>query len=176
MSLFANRIYSKTVTSLPTLILFLIVILGLNINIIYNNYNFIINFSYIIVFFWSLKKPEYLGYGLIFFSGIINDVVQSLPIGISSLGYLLLSVIAAFIRNRTNISNLIYDWISFFIAILIVGSVNYIILVTIFQIPIVYESLILGLFVTFLIYPIFFKIFIWIDNMMLVTENDKKNR
>jgi hypothetical protein len=72
--------------------------------------------------------------------------------------------------------NLIYDWISFLIAILIVGSVNYIILATIFKIPIVYESLILGLFVTFLIYPIFFKIFIWIDNMMLVTENDKKNR
>ena len=136
MSLFANRIYSKTITSLPTLILFLVVILGLNINIIYKNYDFIINFSYIIVFFWSLKKPEHLGYGLIFFAGIINDVVQSLPIGISSLDYLLLSAIGAFIRNRSIIYNLIYDWISFFIAILIVGSVNYIILITIFKIPI----------------------------------------
>ena len=76
MSFFANRIYSKTITSLPTLILFLVVILGLNINIIYKNYDFIINFRYIIVFFWSLKKPEHLGYGLIFFAGIINDVVQ----------------------------------------------------------------------------------------------------
>ena len=176
MSLFANRIYSKTITSLPTLILFLVVILGLNINIIYKNYDFIINFSYIIVFFWSLKKPEHLGYGLIFFAGIINDVVQSLPIGISSLDYLLLSAIGAFIRNRTIIYNLIYDWISFFIAILIVGSVNYIILITIFKIPIVYESLILGLFVTFLIYPLFFKIFVWIDNLVRVKQNDKKNR
>ena len=131
--------------------------------------------SYIIVFFWSLKKPEHLGYGLIFFAGIINDVVQSLPIGISSLDYLLLSAIGAFIRNRSIIYNLFYDWISFFIAILVVGSVNYIILITIFKIPIVYESLILGLFLTFLIYPIFFKIFAWIDNMVLVKENDKKN-
>ena len=176
MSLFANRIYSKTITSLPTLILILVVILGLNINIIYKNYDFIINFSYIIVFFWGLKKPEHLGYGLIFFAGIINDVVQSFPIGISSLDYLSLSVIGAFIRNRMVMYNFIYDWISFLIGILIVGSVNYIILATIFKIPIIYESLILGLFVTLLIYPIFYKIFVWIDNMMLVTENDKKNR
>ena len=176
MSLFANRIYSKTITSLPTLILLLVVILDLNQNIIYKDFNFIINFSYIIVFFWSLKKPEHLGYGFIFFAGIINDVVQSLPIGISSLSYLLLSVIAAFIRNRTIIHNLIYDWVSFFIAILIVGSVKYIILITIFKIPIVYESLILGLFVTFLIYPVFFKIFVWIDNLVIVNQNDKKNR
>ncbi|MBD1156312.1 rod shape-determining protein MreD [Pelagibacterales bacterium SAG-MED16] len=176
MSLFANRIYSKTITSLPTLILFLVVILGLNINIIYKNYDFIVNFSYIIVFFWSLKKPEHLGYGLIFFAGIINDVIQGLPIGISSLEFLLLSVVGAFVRNRTIIFNLIYDCISFLIGILIVGSINYIILVTIFKIPIVYESLILGLFVTFLIYPIFYKIFVWIDNLVLVAENDKKNR
>ena len=176
MSLFVNRIYSKTIISLPTLILFFVVILGLNINVIYKNYDFIINFSYIIIFFWSLKKPEHLGYGLIFFAGIINDVVQGLPIGISSLEFLLLSVVGAFIRKRTIIYNLIYDWISFLIGILIVGSINYIILVTIFKIPIVYESLIMGLFVTFLIYPIFYKIFIWIDNLVLVAENDKKNR
>ena len=85
-------------------------------------------------------------------------------------------MIAAFIRNRTIIYNLIYDWVSFLIAILIVGSVNYIILIAIFKIPIIYESLIFGLFVTFLIYPIFHKIFVWIDNMVLDTENDKKNR
>ena len=83
MSLFANRIYSKTITSLPTLILFLVVILGLNINIIYKNYDFIINFSYIIVFFWSLKTRASRLW-INFFAGIINDVVQSLPIGISS--------------------------------------------------------------------------------------------
>lgn len=176
MSLFANRIYSKLIISLPTLILFIVVIMDLNYNIIYKNFDFIINFSYIIVFFWSLKKPEHLGYGLIFFAGIINDVVQGLPIGISSLEYLLLAVISAFIRNRMIMNNFIYDWIFFLIGILIVGSINYTILITIFKTPIVYESLILGLFITFSIYPIFYKVFTWIDNMVLVAENDKKNR
>ena len=49
----------------------------------------------------DLKKPDRLGYGLIFLAGIINDVVQNFPIGISSINYLLLCSIAAFIRNRT---------------------------------------------------------------------------
>ena len=176
MSLFSNRIYSKIIISLPTLILYLVVIMGLNYNIIYKNYDFIINFSYIIIFFWSFKRPEHLGYGFIFFAGIVNDVVQNLPIGISSLDYLMLAAIAAFLRNRMIMYSLVYDCISFLIAILIVGSVNYIILVTIFKIPIVYESLIMGLFVTFLAYPILFKVFVLIENMVLVSENDKKNR
>ena len=159
MSLFANRIYSKTITSLPTLILFLVVILGLNINIIYKNYDFIINFSYIIVFFWSLKKPEHLGYGLIFFAGIINDVVQSLPIGISSLDYLLLSAIGAFIRNRSIIYNLIYDWILFFIAILIVSSIHFTVLAIFFDGNISYGALMSSAFFSFLIYPAVAKLF-----------------
>ena len=62
-----------------------------------------------------------LGYGLIFFAGIINDVVQNLPIGVSSINYLLLCVIASFFRTRTLVPNLIYDWILFFIAILIIS-------------------------------------------------------
>ena len=134
------------------------------------------NLQIIIIYYWMLKNSNVLGNGHIFFAGIINDVVQSLPIGISSLDYLLLSAIAVFIRNRTIIYNLIYDWISFFIAILIVGSINYIILVYIFNIPIVYNSLLLGLFATFLVYPLLAKILSWIDNIVQVSINDKQNQ
>ena len=43
------------------------------------------NFQYIIIYYWVLKKPERLGYGLIFLAGIINDVVQNFPISIKRL-------------------------------------------------------------------------------------------
>jgi len=32
------------------------------------------NLPFIIIFYWSLKDPDYIGNGLIFISGIINDV------------------------------------------------------------------------------------------------------
>ena len=64
----------------------------------------------------------------------------------------------------------------FLISILIVGSINYIILVYIFNTPIIYNSLFLGLFATFLIYPILAKILSWIDNIVQVSIDDKKKQ
>ena len=171
-----NKSYSKFLAIFPVLILFISVLSNSKYNFNYDENFLSLRISYLIVFFWSLKRPEYFGYGFIFFAGILNDVIQNNPLGISSVEYLLICVLTAFVKRRIILQNLIYDWIFFLISILIVGSINYIILVTIFKIPIVYESLILGLFVTFLIYPIFYKIFVWIDNLVLVAENDKKNR
>ena len=173
MILIANKIFSRIIVSLPILILFVVTFSGSNLNFIYNQHNFTINLIYIIIFFWSLKNPDHLGYGFIFIAGIINDVIQDFPIGISSLDYLLISVIAAFMRNRIVFHNFFYDWTIFFITILIVGSINYVILVTVFKVSIIYNALILGLFITFLIYPIFSKLFAWIDNMINTKEHDK---
>ena len=120
-----------------------------------------------------IKKPERLGYGLIFLAGIINDVVQNFPIGISSINYLLLCAIAAFIRVRTLMPSLLYDWIFYLVAILIVNSVNYTILTLIFGYPIKYGTLMFSAFITFLIYPILSKFFDKITLIDLKEENAK---
>ena len=54
------------------------------------------NIQLIIIYFWALKRPEVLGNGHIFFAGLINDVVMGLPLGISSLSYLVVSLVATF--------------------------------------------------------------------------------
>ena len=51
---------------------------------------FSFNFSYILIFYYSLKKSESLGYTYIFIAGLFNDVVVGTPIGLSSLMYLIL--------------------------------------------------------------------------------------
>ena len=133
--------------------------------------SFAFNFIYLVIFFWILKKPDTLAYGLIFFAGIINDIVQSFPIGISSINYLLLCAIASFIRARTIQPSLLYDWVLFLIAILIISSVNFSILTIIFESPIRYGTLMSSSFVTFLVYPIFSKIFTEIYLLSLKQEN-----
>tara|TARA_B100001175_G_C19471200_1_gene621836 strand:+ start:805 stop:1329 length:525 start_codon:yes stop_codon:yes gene_type:complete len=137
----------------PLLFLFFLAFTGFDLSffLFENSYSF--NFIYILIFYWILKKPDRLGYGLIFLAGIINDVVQNFPIGISSINYLLFCAIAAFIKNRTLVQNLLYDWIFFFIAVSIVSSVNYTILTLIFEYPIEYGILMFGSFITFIIYP-----------------------
>ena len=168
-----KKLYHSFIHTFPILFLFFLAFTGfdLSFHLFENNYSF--NFIYAVIFYWVLKKPERLGYGLIFLSGIINDVVQNFPIGISSINYLLLCAIAAFIRARTLMPSLLYDWVFFFIAILIVTSVNFSVLTVVFKYPIKYGILMFGSLVTFLIYPLLSKLFDKITLIDLREENAK---
>ncbi len=151
--------YKKILQIFPIIFLYILVLTGFDLSFVFYGADLSFNFVYLIIFFFVLKNPNNLSFGLIFLAGIINDVVQNYPIGISSINYLLLCVIAAFIRSRMILPNLFYDWIIFFIAIIIVNTVNYTTLTMIFKIPIDYETLMFNAILTFLIYPILSKIF-----------------
>ena len=160
-----KKIYHNFIHSFPIILFFFLAFTGFDLSFFLFGNNYYFNFIYALIFYWVLKKPERLGYGLIFLAGIINDVVQNYPIGISSINYLLLCAIAAFIRTRTLMPNLLYDWIFYLVAILIVSSVNYTNLTLIFEYPIKYGTLMFSAFITFLIYPILSKLF---DKILLI--------
>ena len=167
-----KKFYKNIVKSFPIVLLFLLVLTGFDLSFFFYDNNFSFNFVYLIIFFFVLKNPDTLSYGLIFLAGIINDVIQNFPIGISSVNFLLLCAIAAFIRTRIVLPNLFYDWIFFFIAILIISSVNYTILTMIFEIPIKYGILMSNAILTALIYPILSKIFNEKFLLILRSDND----
>ena len=96
----------------PILLLFVSVLNEFDFNYLELKY-FSFNFPFVLIFYWSLKKAESLGYGFIFIAGIINDVVVGLPMGISSLAYLLICGFAAYFRNITLNPSLFKDWIFF---------------------------------------------------------------
>ena len=153
------KFYQFLLNGFPVILLFFFALTGYSFSFNIFKINISFNFVHLIVFYWVLRKPEMLGYGLIFFAGVINDVVQNLPIGISSINYLLLCVIASFFRTRTLVPNLIYDWILFFIAILIVSSIHFTVLAIFFDENISYGALMSTAFFSFLIYPAVAKIF-----------------
>ena len=111
-----KQIKFKFFELLPILFLFFI---SLNGNSIIDLKYFSINVHYILVYYWVLRQPETLGYGLIFLSGIISDVVFGLPLGINSLSLLIVAAVAAYVRVVTVRITLINDWISFIPALLI---------------------------------------------------------
>ena len=160
-----KKVYYNIIHTFPLILLFVLAFTGFDLSFFLFGNNYYFNFIYAVIFYWVLKKPDRLGYGLIFLAGIINDVVQNFPIGISSINYLLLCSIAAFLRTRTLMPNLLYDWIFYLIAILIISSVNFITLTLIFEYPIKYGTLMFSAFITFLIYPILSKLF---DRIILI--------
>ena len=56
---------------------------------------FSFNFSYILIFYYSLRRSESLGYSFIFIAGLFNDVMNGIPMGTSSLSYLLICAATA---------------------------------------------------------------------------------
>ena len=152
------NILQKLLVNAPIIVLFISVLNEFDFNYLELKY-FSFNFPFILIFFWSLKKSESLGYGLIFLSGLINDVVVGLPIGISSFCYLIICGFAGYLRNITLRPSLIKDWLFFLVAILVVKSIMYSSLVLFFSINLDYNDVLVNLLFTFLFYVIFANIF-----------------
>ena len=155
---FKNTIGSRFLLYLPLALLFISVFNEFDFN--YLNYKyFSFNFPFILIFYWSLKRIETLGYGFIFIAGMFNDAVLGFPIGISSLTYLIICGFAAYLRNITLRPSLIKDWLYFLFTILVANSINYFLLVLFFSVEINYYEILGNIIFTFLFYYIFALIF-----------------
>jgi len=153
----------------PLLVLFISVLNEVDLNYIKI---FAFNFPFILIFYWSLRKSESLGYGYIFFAGLINDVVTGFPIGISSFNYLLICGFAAYLRTITLRPNLVKDWFFFLFTILAVNSASYSILNIFFSIDLNYYNLFVNIFFTFIFYIIFANLFLIYQNKFFKDNND----
>ena len=150
----------------PIIILFISILNEIDFNNLEYKY-FSFNFAYILIFYYSLKRDKGIGYFLIFCAGLFNDVINGLPMGISSLCYLLLCVAAAYLRNITLRPNLIKDWIFFLVTILFLNFITFTYLVLFFNYEINYFDQIINIIFTFLAYLIFSFLFKAYDNFIL---------
>ena len=146
---------------LPLILLFFI---SLNGNSVVDLNFFSINLNYILVYYWTLRKPETLGYGLIFMSGIISDVVYGFPLGISSLSLLVIAGVAAYVRVVTVRITLVNDWISFLPALLFANFI-YFFSLYFSEYNIDYLFLFKNSVFTFIFYPILWGLFSLILNL-----------
>ena len=156
-----KEIKFKFLELIPLLLLFFI---SLNGNSIIDFNFFSINAHYILVYFWVLRQPRSLGYGFIFLSGIITDVVFGLPLGVTALSLLVVSSVAAYVRVVTVNISLINDWISFIPAILL-ANFFYFIALYFSNYSVEYLYLFVNSIFTFIFYPILWSIFSLILNI-----------
>ena len=153
-----NNIIQNIQKYIPIILLFISVLNEFdfnNLGLIY----FSFNFSYILIFYYSLKKSESLGYIYIFIAGLFNDVVVGTPIGISSFMFLILCGAAAYLRNITLRPSLIKDSIFFLITILVINSLLFMYLNFIFNYELNYFDQIINIACTYLLYFLFANLF-----------------
>ena len=171
MSSLNKNTFLRSLFLFTNIILFLSVLNEIDFNYLEIEY-FSFNFVYILIFYWTLKNPDYLGYGSIFIAGLINDVVTGIPIGISSLCYLLICAVTAYLRNITLRPNFINDWISLLFTILLVNSIQVMSLDLIFSIDVNYMRYSINSGFTFVFYPLFLFLFNILEKKIKTQKND----
>ena len=153
----------------PVILLYISVLLQLDED---NKDYFNFNFAQILIFYWCLKRNDLLGYGFIFFAGIVNDTLVGLPLGITSFCYLVLCGFAAYLRTITISPSLIKDWFFFLLAIFVTNSLSFIILYLFFDVELKMGKLFLNTSFTFLLYIIFSAIFDYFLKNFIGLKND----
>ncbi len=128
---------------------------------------FSFNFSYILIFYYSLRRSESLGYTYIFIAGLFNDVMNGIPMGTSSLSFLLICAATSYLRNITLRPNMIKDWIFFLITISFLNFISFIVLMLIFKQELDHFDQIINITWTFLLYLVFSYLFNVYDNILL---------
>ena len=141
------RIYSW----LPIIVLYISVLNEFDLNYLNIEY-FSFNFPYILIFYFSLKEYLHFDYLLVFLAGLINDTVIGLPLGLSSLSYMLVCIFASYLRNMTIRPHLIKDWFYFLFVISLINSINYTVLFLFFSYDLDILFYIINNLFTFLIY------------------------
>ena len=159
MTNFKSRgFYFKFYSFLPIIVLFISVLNEFDLNYLKLEY-FSFNFPFILIFFFTLKDFKNFDYFLVFLAGLVNDTVVGLPLGISSLSYILICIATSYLRNITIRPNPIKDWFYFLFIISLINSINYSILTLFFSYDLLLLSYLVNIFFTFILYMFFAYLF-----------------
>tara|TARA_B100002049_G_scaffold134145_1_gene99414 strand:- start:1057 stop:1551 length:495 start_codon:yes stop_codon:yes gene_type:complete len=161
MALHIKKLQFKFFEILPLLLLFFI---SLNGSSIINVKFFSVNIHYILIYYWVLRQPQSLGYGFIFLSGIISDIVLGFPLGVNALSLLFVAGVAAYIRVVTVRMTLLNDWISFIPALLFANFI-YFTSLYISDYSVDYLYLLKNSIFTFIFYPVLWGLFSLVLNL-----------
>ena len=161
MALHIKKLKFKFFEILPLLLLFFI---SLNGSSIISVKFFSVNIHYILIYYWVLRQPQSLGYGFIFLSGIISDIVLGFPLGVNALSLLFVAGVAAYIRVVTVRMTLLNDWISFIPALLFANFI-YFTSLYISDYSVDYLYLLKNSIFTFIFYPVLWGLFSLVLNL-----------
>ena len=150
--------YFKLYSLLPIIVLFVSVLNEFDLNYLKLKY-FSFNFPFILIFFFTLKDFKNFDYLLVFLAGLVNDTVVGLPLGISSLSYILICIATSYLRNITIRPNPVKDWFYFLFVISLINSMNYSILTLFFSYDLLLISYLVNIFFTFIFYMFLFYLF-----------------
>ena len=166
-----NNLFTKIVNAGPLLLLYFLSIS--EIDTYFESYFDILSFNLqlIIIYFWSVKRPEILGNGHVFLAGLINDAVMGFPLCLSSLSFLMVSFVADYIKSMTVNTTIASDWFTFLIAVLLSNATFMILASNFSSLSVTYTDISFNTFFTLLFFPLFWFLFNTYNSIITIRKN-----
>ena len=114
----------------------------------------IINIKYILVFYFSFFDKGRFSITFLFFVGLIFDSLQGMPLGMTSVCFIFLSILAGYLKQRRTQINFQNEFIAFAISLFVTQIVSVIILNYFSPIPFEYLLLAINIIVSLVCYPV----------------------
>ena len=96
---------------------------------------------------------------------------MGLPLGLSALCYLIVSLVAGYIKNMTVNTNIATDWFTFFIAIFFSNLIFLVLLINFSEIKITFLDISYNTFFTLIFFPFFWFLFNFYNSMIITGKN-----
>jgi len=93
------------------------------------------------------------------------------PLGISSLAYLVISLVATYVKNMTVNTRITTDWFTFFIAIFFSNLMFFILLINFSEIAINLTEISYNTFFTLIFFPFFWFLFSYYNSIITIGKN-----
>ena len=154
-SSFINKIFNAG----PLILLYYLCISEVDTNLEKMFEIFSLNFQIILVYFWVIKRPDIMANGHVFLAGLINDVVMGIPLGLSSLSYLIVALTSTYVKNMTVNTSITSDWFTFLIAMLFSNLLFFSFLNNFSELTFTLTKIGYNTFFTLFMFPVFWLLF-----------------
>jgi len=115
----------------------------------------IINLKYILLFYFCFYQPDRISVISLFLLGFVFDSLQSIPLGMTSLCFIIASKLTYFLKKRRTRANFQNEFISFGIVLAAVQMLTLIIFYYFSKSSPEYSLLIINIILTLVVYPLF---------------------
>jgi len=115
----------------------------------------IINLKYILLFYFCLYQPDRISVISLFFLGLVFDSLQSTPLGMTSLCFILASKLIYFLKKKRTQANFQNEFISFGIVLAAVQILTLIIFNYFSKTSPEYSLIVINIILTLALYPLF---------------------
>ena len=118
------------------------------------------------IIYWIIKRKCPLNNYIIFFLGLLNDLLMGTPTGSSSLFYFIVREIIFLLEIRLKKSGIIFDLVKYIFGLTVYFSLVYIFIIIYFANYPAIDYFLMSYLLTFFIFPIIYITLNWIVSKM----------